>query len=85
MGRGRRRTRELGGPKIHIVAVVCNGQSHTQNFGIFKLRSILKAVQWVCDDALDDHVWVFEVTIALQEAKVLEALQYDIEIPCLVQ
>ena len=38
-------------------------------------------VSWVCDDALDDHVWVSELTISYQEAKVLEALQYDLSKP----
>ena len=45
----------------------------------------VEAVNWVCDDTLDEHVWVSEQTISLQEANVLEALQYDREIPCLVQ
>ena len=44
----------------------------------------MEAVNWVCDDVLDDHVRVSEVTISCQEAKVLEALQYDIESPCIV-
>ena len=30
-------------------------------------------------------VWVSEMNIALQQAKVLEALQYDVVIPCVVQ
>ena len=34
---------------------------------------MMEAVNWVCDDALDDHVWVLEHTISCQEAKVLEA------------
>ena len=45
----------------------------------------MEAVNSVCDDALDEHVWVPEQTISLEEAKVLEALQYDREIPCQVQ
>ena len=43
------------------------------------------AVNWVCDDALDEHVWVSEVAISWQEVKVLEALQYDRENPRIVQ
>ena len=70
---------------IYTKAVVCNGQSHMQNFKIFKLRSILEAVNWVGDDAFDDHVWVTEMTTAQQVAKVLDALQGDIELPCVVQ
>ena len=45
----------------------------------------MEAVNWVCDNALDEHVWVSEQTIPVEEAKVLEALQYDREIPCKVQ
>ena len=45
----------------------------------------MEAVNWVCDDALDDHVWVDEQTISCQEAKVLEASDFDIEVPCVVQ
>ena len=37
------------------------------------------------DDAFDEQVWLSARTILLQEAKVLEALQYDFEIPCIVQ
>ena len=51
----------------------------------FKFRSIMEAVNWVCDDALDEHVWVSELTISCPEAKVLEALQYDLANPCTVQ
>ena len=65
--------------------VVCNGQNHMQNKGIFKLRSFPGAVNWVCDDALDEHVWVSEQTFSSQEVVVLEALQYDLDIPCIVQ
>ena len=42
---------------IHTKAAVCNGESH----------SVLEEVNWVCDDARDDHVWVSEQTIALHE------------------
>ena len=30
---------------------------------------MMEAVNWVCDDALGDHVWVSELTISSQEAK----------------
>ena len=45
----------------------------------------MEADNWMCDDALDEHVWLSEQTMSSQEAKVLEALQYDLEIPCIVQ
>ena len=61
---------------IYMKAVVCNGQNDMKNKRIFKLRSITEAFNSVCDDALDVHAWVSEQSISLQEAKVLEALQY---------
>ena len=42
-------------------------------------------MHWVCHDALDEHVWVSELTISCQEAKVVDALQYDLANPCIVQ
>ena len=56
-----------------------------RNYRLLKFRSIVEAVNWVCDDALDDHVRVSELTISCQEAKVLEAFQYDLANPCVVQ
>ena len=50
-----------------------------------KIQIHLEAMNWVCDDSLDDHVCVSERTISCQEAKVLEALQYDLGNPCIVQ
>ena len=43
-------------------AVVCNGRNHTQKYWIFKLRLFTEAVNRVCDDALDEHVWVTVTT-----------------------
>ena len=70
---------------IYAKAVVCNGKNHMQNYTIFKFRSIMEAINWVCDDALDEHVWVSERTIPSQEVTVLEALQHDLVILCIVQ
>ena len=70
---------------IHTEAMICNGQNNMQDYRLQKFRSIMEAVNLVCDDALDDHVWVSELTISCQEAKVLEALQCDLANPCTVQ
>ena len=55
---------------IHTKAVICNGQDNMQEYRVLKCRSMMEAVNWVCDDALGDHVWVSELTISCQEAKV---------------
>ena len=38
-----------------------------------------------CDDALNEHVWVSELSISCQEAKFLEVLQHDLANPRIVQ
>ena len=60
---------------VYTKAVVCNRQNHMHNYKIFKIKSVMEVVNWVCGDALDEHVCVVEKTISLQAAEVLEALQ----------
>ena len=70
---------------IFSKAMICNGQDSTQECRLLKFRSIMEAVSWVCDDALDDHVCWDLNSHLLSGSKVLEALQYDLANPCLVQ
>ena len=56
-----------------------------QNHRLLKFSSIMEAVSRVREDALNEHVWVSELSISCQEAKVLEALPYDLGNPCIVQ
>ena len=44
---------------------------------LLKFRSMMESANWVCDDALEDHVWVSELTISCQEAHLAN--------PCVVQ
>ena len=53
---------------VYIKAEICNDQDNMQEYSLLKFRSIMEAENWVCDDALDDHVWASELTISLQEA-----------------
>ena len=39
----------------------------------------------MCDDVLEDHEWVCELTISREETEVFLAPNYDIEVPCVVQ
>ena len=70
---------------MYTKAVICNGQNHMQNYKLLKFRFIRETVNGVCDNALDEHLWVSELPISCQEAKVLEALQYELVNPCTVQ
>ena len=41
----------------------------------------MESVNWVCEDALEDHEWVSELTISMHEDEVLVALNYEIDVP----
>ena len=56
-----------------------------QTFRVNKMNSIIEAVNLVCVDILEDHVRVSEFSLALQKTKVLEALNFEIDVPCIVQ
>ena len=45
----------------------------------------MESVNWACEEALEDHEWVSELTISTQENEVLAELDYEIDIPCVVQ
>ena len=55
---------------LHKKAVICNGQGNTHVCLMQRFRSVMEGVNWVCDDALEDHVWVSELTISRQETEV---------------
>ena len=70
---------------IYTKAVLGDGQENTQEYLRRQIRSIMEGVNLVCDDALEDHEWVSELNISIQETEVLVALNYDIEVPFVVQ
>ena len=56
----------------HVDMYECSSmhvQNHMQKDRFLKFRSIMDAVNWVCDDALDEHVWVSELAISCEEAR----------------
>ena len=50
--------------------VICNGQKHMEAFRHYEKNSIMEAIRWLC--------------AYFQENQVLEALNYDIDVPCVV-
>ena len=78
-------SRQGASEPLHNFKEICNSQHNMLGYRMQQSRSIMEAVSWVGDDALDDHLWVSELTISWQEAKILEALQYDLANPCVVQ
>ena len=44
----------------------------------------MESVSWVCEDALRDHEWVTELNVILKENEILAALNYDLDVPCVI-
>ena len=66
-------------------AVLCDGQGPTREELRRKLSTIMESVSWVCKDSLRDHEWVTERNVILKENEILEALNYDLDVPCVIQ
>ena len=64
---------------------MCNGQKHMETFRNNKQNSIMEATTWFCAYCQDNHDWISEFSLVMQETFILEALDYDIDIPCTVQ
>ena len=48
--------------------------------------SIMESVNWVCEEALEEHEWVSPLTVSLkEEEEVLVDLDYQIDFLCVVQ
>ena len=65
--------------------MLCDGQKSTQEYLRQKLLSIMESVSWVCDDVLENHESVSKLTGSMPENVVLVVLNYNIDVPCVVQ
>ena len=45
-------------------------------------RVLLVNTNMLCLRVVDNHVWVSEYALAIQENKILQLPNYDIEVPC---
>ena len=70
---------------VYTEAVLCDGQGPTQEGLRRRLSTIRESVSWVCEDALWEHEWVTELDVILEENEILEALNYDLDVPCSIQ
>ena len=70
---------------IFTGAVLCDGPESAQEYLMRGLLSIMQSVNWVCEEALEGHEWVSELTIIMQENGILVALKYEIDVPCVVR
>ena len=83
---------------IHTQAVLCNRRVRpevvSEQDGSQKLEgglerrmlTIMESVNWVFEDVIkEEHEWVTQVIISDREDRVLADLDYNIDIPCVVQ
>ena len=63
----------------------CDGQGPTQEDLRQRLSTIVECVSWVCEDALWEHEWVTQLNVIQKENKILEALNYCLDVPCSIQ
>ena len=69
---------------IQTKAVLCVEHDSTQEYLKRRMLSILESVNWVCEDALEEHEWVSPLTNSLKEEEeevLLAELDYEIDIP----
>ena len=70
---------------IYTEAAPCDEQESTEEYLKQRRLSIMKSVNGVREGAFEGHEWVSEPTISRMEEHVLVDLEYDIDIPCVVQ
>ena len=54
---------------IQTKAVLCVEHDSTQEYLKTRMLSIMESVNWVCEDALEEHEWVSPLTISLKKKK----------------
>ena len=71
---------------IYTKAVSCDGRGRGPPLDLKPiLRIIMESVSWVTEDFLWEHQWVTEINVVLKENDILEAQNYDIDVPCPLQ
>ena len=71
---------------IYTKAVLCDGRRRDPPQDLRQMPTfIMESVSWVTEDFLWGHEWVTEPNVHWKENDILEALNYDIEVPCPLQ
>ena len=73
------------GSKYAACMCVCDGRGSTPEDLRRKLEITRECVGWVCEDVMWEHEWVTELNVILKENENLEALNYDLDVLCLIQ
>ena len=68
---------------IFTKAALCDGRKRVPPVDVQTILAIIIAsASWVTEDFLWDHEWITETKVTMKENLILEALHYDIEVPC---
>ena len=71
---------------IYTKPVLCDGRKRDPPLYWQPVLSItVESVCWVTEDSLWDHEWITETKVTMKENLILDALHYDIEVPCPLQ
>ena len=71
---------------IYTKAVLCEGRRRDPPQDLQpKLEIIVESASWVTEDFLWEHEWIMETNVTLKENVILDALNYDIDVPCPLQ
>ena len=70
---------------IYTKAVMCDERGRSPQDLRQMLRIIMESVRWTTGDFLWEHEWVTEPNVLWKENDMLEALSYDIDVPCRLQ
>ena len=71
---------------INTKAVLCGGRRRDPPLDLQPtLGIIVESVSWATEDFLWEHDWITETKFTMKENLILEALNYDIDVPCPLQ
>ena len=71
---------------IYTKAVLCDGRKCDPSLDLQPtLGIIMESVSLVTEDFLWEQKWITETKVTMKESLSLEALHYDIEVPCPLQ
>ena len=67
-------------------AVLCDGRRRDPPLDLESILGIsVERVTWVTEGSLWEHEWIMDTNVTLKENDKLEALDYEIDVPCQLQ
>ena len=71
---------------IYTKAVLCDGRMRHPPLDLQPFLGLfVERASWVTEDFLWEHEWIMETNVTSKENVILEALNYDVDVPCPLQ